>query len=156
MNNKGFTLVELLAVIVILAIIALTATGIILSIVNNSRQNAHARSVEGFADAIVTALGRFIVLHTRVDNVVVCIGGAPTGSCHVDATIEANSNGVSSVYMPGTATPAIPVIYTGSNVNCDIIDFDRPTGFLVLEGCTVGYGTDIFDFNSNNGATLRP
>ncbi len=52
MNKKGFTLVELLAVIVILAIIALIATPIIMNVVNNARLEAAKRSVEGYAKAL--------------------------------------------------------------------------------------------------------
>ena len=37
-KNKGFTLVELLAVIVILALIALIATPIILNVINDAKK----------------------------------------------------------------------------------------------------------------------
>jgi prepilin-type N-terminal cleavage/methylation domain-containing protein len=46
MKNKAFTLIELLAVIVILAIIALIATPIILGIIKDARENAKKRSAE--------------------------------------------------------------------------------------------------------------
>ena len=46
MKNKAFTLIELLAVIVILAIIALIATPIILGIIKDARENAKQRSAE--------------------------------------------------------------------------------------------------------------
>ena len=46
MKNKGFTLKELLAVIVILAIIALIATPIILGIINDARNSAKQRTAE--------------------------------------------------------------------------------------------------------------
>ncbi len=52
MNKKGFTLVELLAVIVILAIIALIATPIIIGVVNDARKESAKRSVEGYAKAL--------------------------------------------------------------------------------------------------------
>lgn len=55
MNKKGFTLVELLAVIVILAIIALIATQIVINVVNESRENANKRSVEGYMKAYEAA-----------------------------------------------------------------------------------------------------
>lgn len=54
MNKKGFTLVELLAVIVILAIIALIATPIVINIINQAQEGADARSVEAYAKAIET------------------------------------------------------------------------------------------------------
>ena len=40
MNKKGFTLVELLAVIIILAIVALIATPIVLNVIEDSRKSA--------------------------------------------------------------------------------------------------------------------
>ena len=51
-NTKAFTLIELLAVIVILAIIALIATPIVLSIINESKENARLRSAEMYLDAV--------------------------------------------------------------------------------------------------------
>lgn len=49
-RNKGFTLVELLAVIVILAIIALIATPTILSMIENARQGAAESSMLSYID----------------------------------------------------------------------------------------------------------
>lgn len=54
MNKKGFTLVELLAVIVILAIIALIATPIVINVINQAQEGADAHSVEAYAKAIET------------------------------------------------------------------------------------------------------
>ena len=53
--EKGFTLVELLAVIVILAIIALIATPIIINIISQVQDGANLRSVEGYAKALETS-----------------------------------------------------------------------------------------------------
>ena len=52
MNKKGFTLIELLAVIIILAIVAIIATPIILNVIEESKESANLRSVEGYADAV--------------------------------------------------------------------------------------------------------
>jgi len=51
-NKKGFTLVELLAVVVILALIALIASPIILNIIENSRKSSFASSMDGAVRAI--------------------------------------------------------------------------------------------------------
>lgn len=51
-NTKGFTLVELLAVIVILAIIALIATPIILNVIDSAKKNAAVNSAYGYMEAI--------------------------------------------------------------------------------------------------------
>ena len=50
--KKGFTLIELLAVIVVLAIVALIATPIILNVIEESKESANLRSVEGYANAV--------------------------------------------------------------------------------------------------------
>ena len=50
--KKGFTLVELLAVIVILAIIALIATPIIINIINDAKEASALRSAEGYMRAV--------------------------------------------------------------------------------------------------------
>ena len=51
MKKKGFTLVELLAVIVILAIIALIATPLILNVIENSKKGAFKTSVIGIMES---------------------------------------------------------------------------------------------------------
>ena len=55
-KKKGFTLVELLAVIVILAIIALIATPIILNVINDAKKEAAKDSFYGYMDAIEKAI----------------------------------------------------------------------------------------------------
>ena len=56
--KKGFTLVELLAVIVILAIIALIATPIILDIIGDTKKESDKRSKELYLDAVNQAIAR--------------------------------------------------------------------------------------------------
>lgn len=51
-NKRGFTLVELLAIIVILAIIAVITVPIILNIIGNSKKGSAADSAYGFKDAV--------------------------------------------------------------------------------------------------------
>lgn len=52
MKKKGFTLVELLAVIVILAIIAVIATPIILGVIEKSKKGAAKNSAQGYIEAV--------------------------------------------------------------------------------------------------------
>ncbi len=56
--TKGFTLVELLAVIVILAIIALIATPVVLSIIEDTKQSAMLRSAEMYLSGVENAVMR--------------------------------------------------------------------------------------------------
>ncbi len=55
-RNKGFTLVELLAVIVILAVIALIATPTVLSMIEKSRKGAAESSMLSYVDTIEKTL----------------------------------------------------------------------------------------------------
>lgn len=64
MNKKGFTLVELLAVIVILAIIALIATPIILGVIDDARKGAAKSSALGFVDAVEKSIALKMVSDT--------------------------------------------------------------------------------------------
>ena len=52
MNKKGFTLIEILAVITILAVIALITTPIIFGVIEDSRMNTFTRSVEEMRNVI--------------------------------------------------------------------------------------------------------
>ena len=56
MRKKGFTLIELVAVIVILAVIALIAVPLILSLVNKSRLKAAEESALFYVDTIENML----------------------------------------------------------------------------------------------------
>ena len=56
--NKGFTLVELLAVIVILAVLALIATPVVLSIIDDTKESAMLRSAEMYLSGVENAVMR--------------------------------------------------------------------------------------------------
>ena len=58
MKKNAFTLIELLAVIVILAIIALIATPIVLNIIEDTKKSAQLRSAEFYLDAVEQAIMR--------------------------------------------------------------------------------------------------
>ena len=55
-NKHGFTLVELLAVIVVLAIIALIATPIVINTINNAKRGAAERSGENYIKQVEVAI----------------------------------------------------------------------------------------------------
>ena len=58
MKAQGFTLVELLAVIVILAIIALIATPIVLSIIDDTKKSSMLRSAEMYLNGVENSIMR--------------------------------------------------------------------------------------------------
>ena len=63
-NKKGYTLIELLAVIVILAIIALIATPIILNMINDVKKNAAINSSLGYIDSVE----KFIIISNLTEK----------------------------------------------------------------------------------------
>ena len=65
MKKNAFTLIELLAVIVILAIIALIATPIILGIINDSKEKSNERSIEMYASAVKTSVAHHQLLNNE-------------------------------------------------------------------------------------------
>ncbi len=71
MNRKGFTLLELLAVVIILAVIALITTPIIYGLINNSREKAFVDTGYGLISAARTyqtkAAGNNESLDLRID-----------------------------------------------------------------------------------------
>ena len=56
MNKEAFTLIELLAVIVILAIISLIAVPIVINIINDSKKSSDEQSVELYLDNVKKAI----------------------------------------------------------------------------------------------------
>ena len=64
-RKNAFTLIELLAVIVVLAIIALIATPIVMNTIKKSQKGAAERSADNYIDAVETT-----VATKRLDNVI--------------------------------------------------------------------------------------
>ena len=63
LNKKAFTLIELLAVIVILAIIALIATPIVIDIISDTKESSMLRSAEFYLDGV-----EFSVASAKLNN----------------------------------------------------------------------------------------
>ena len=60
-NKKGFTLIELIAVLVILAIIALIVTPLVLTVVRKAKDSANKRSVDAYGKAMEVALMAYVL-----------------------------------------------------------------------------------------------
>ena len=59
MNNKGFSAIELLAIIVILTIIALISIPIVLNTVNNEKKINNRKSIDAYGENIEVAFNRY-------------------------------------------------------------------------------------------------
>ena len=63
--KKGFTLVELLAVIVILALVALITIPVILNVIEKSKQKTYQRSIDSYGGAVNKAIAEYILDHEK-------------------------------------------------------------------------------------------
>ena len=113
-NKKGFTLVELLAVIVILAIIALIATPIILNVIDNAKEGAAKNSAYGYIDALEKANAQAILKNSEVtvlndtykisDSGKVVTYGSDNKSMTVNFKGDAPTDGGTLTYTNGKLT----------------------------------------------------
>ena len=60
-NKKGFTLIELIAVLVILAIIALIVTPLVLNVIRKTKDSANRRSVDAYGKAMEIAIMGYVM-----------------------------------------------------------------------------------------------
>lgn len=92
MNKKGFTLVEVLAVIVILAVIALITTPIISNVIETSNMNSFTRSVEEMKNIISMDYNEYgrsgTVEYKYENNTLVCVGCDAGEDLELDFTGE--------------------------------------------------------------------
>ena len=97
LNNKAFTLIELLAVIVILAIIALIATPIVLSIIDDSKKSSTLRSAEFYLDGVEFSIAQSTLNNTTIkdgtydilENGNICLGYEKDGvTCVSEVKVE--------------------------------------------------------------------
>ena len=150
LNKKAFTLIELLAVIVILAIIALIATPIIINIISDSKQSSNERSVELYGSAVLNALAKEELNDHQI----------------VEANYTSSNDGKTLTYTDTSTsiTTTIIVEYDGSNVKCETNQV-YSDGQIYLSGCKVGndtkeyiYGTrtNVHTLTANaNGGTIE-
>ena len=61
MKKKGFTLIELIAVLVILAIIALIVTPLVMSIIRKAKISARKRSVDAYGRSVELAIASYLM-----------------------------------------------------------------------------------------------
>ena len=78
-KNKGFTLIELIAVLVILAVIALIVTPLVLNVVRKAKDSANKRSVDAYGKSIDLAVASYLLdtgdFPTSVDELTIEYSG---------------------------------------------------------------------------------
>ena len=98
-RGKGFTLIELVAVLVIMAIIALIVTPLVMSIIRKARISADKRSVDAYGRSIELAIAGYLMdtgdFPTSIGELTIEYSGEEV----VCSTTQQNSD--SSVYLAG-------------------------------------------------------
>ena len=62
-NNKAFTLIELIAVLVIMAIVALIVAPLILNTISRVKNSVNMRSIDGYGRAVEYAMADYQLKH---------------------------------------------------------------------------------------------
>ena len=98
-REKGFTLIELIAVLVIMAIIALIVTPLVMSIIRKAKVSADKRSIDAYGRSIELAIAGYLLdngsFPTSIDQLTIEYSGDEV----VCTTTNLNSD--SSVYLAG-------------------------------------------------------
>ena len=108
-RKRGFTLIELIAVLVIMAIIALIVTPLVLNIIRKTRISADKRSVDTYWRSIEYAIATYLL---NTGNFTIAISDLTieySGDEVVCSTTQLNSD--SSVYLTGCTVAGRSVDY---------------------------------------------
>ncbi len=98
-KNNAFTLIELIAVLVIMAIIALIATPLVMNIIRKARISADRRSVDAYGRSIELAIAGYLLDTGKFPTSVEQLTIEYSGNQVVCSTTKINSD--SSVYLAG-------------------------------------------------------
>ena len=98
-KTKGFTLIELIAVLVIMAIIALIVTPLVMNIIRKARISADKRSVDAYGRSIELAIAGYLLDTGKFPTSVEQLTIEYSGNQVVCSTTKINSD--SSVYLAG-------------------------------------------------------
>ena len=109
-ETKGFTLIELISVLVIMAIIALIATPLVMSIIRKARISADKRSIDAYGRSIELAIAGYLLDTGKFPTDVSQLTIEYSGNEVVCTTTQLNSD--SSVYLTGCTVNGRSVEYT--------------------------------------------
>ena len=98
-KEKGFTLIELIAVLVILAIIALIVTPLVMNIIRKARISADKRSIDAYGRSIELAIAGYLLDNGKFPTEVSQLTIEYSGNKVECETTQINSD--SSVYLAG-------------------------------------------------------
>ena len=106
-EKKGFTLIELIAVLVILAILALIVTPLVMNIIKKVRISADKRSIDAYGKSIELAVSSYLLENGTFPNNISDLTIEYSGAEVVCSTTQLNSD--SSVYLTGCSVGGVEV-----------------------------------------------
>ena len=110
LKKRGFTLIELIAVLVIMAILALIVTPLVMNIIRKAKLAADKRSIDAYGRSIELAIAGYLLdtgtFPTSVDQLTIEYSGNKVECSH------AQLNSDSSVYLTGCTVGGRTVDYT--------------------------------------------
>ena len=110
MKKKGFTLIELIAVLVILAILALIVTPLVMNIIRKAQVSANKRSIDAYGRSAEYAIATYILDNNDFPESFADITVEYSGAEVVCSTKTINADG--SVYITGCTVGGVAVDYT--------------------------------------------
>lgn len=99
MKKKGFTLIELIGVLVVIAVISLIATPLVMNIIRNSKESARKRSIDNYGKAIELAITSYLLDNGKFPTEVSQLNIEYSGS-KVECGVE-YINDDNSIYLEG-------------------------------------------------------
>ena len=109
-KEKGFTLIELVAVLVIMAILALIVTPLVMNIIRKSRIAADKRSIDAYGRSIELAIAGYLLDNGKFPTDVSQLTIEYSGNKVECSTTQLNPD--SSVYLTGCTVGGRTVDYT--------------------------------------------
>ena len=109
-RKKGFTLIELIAVLVIMAILALIVTPLVLNIIRKARTAADKRSIDAYGRSIEIAIAGYLLDNGTFPTSIGQLTIEYSGDEVVCSTTQLN--GDSSVYLTGCTVGGRSVDYS--------------------------------------------
>ena len=110
LRKKGFTLLELIAVLVIMAMLALIVTPLVMNIIRKARISADKRSIDAYGRSIELAIAGYLLDNGKFPTDVSQLTIEYSGNEVVCSTTQLNSD--SSVYLTGCTVAGRTVDYS--------------------------------------------
>ena len=115
MKKKGFTLIELIAVLVIMAILALIVTPLVMTIIRKARISADKRSIDAYGRSIELAVASYLLDTGKFPTSIEQLTIEYSGNEVVCSTTQLNPD--SSVYLTGCTVGGRSVEYAYGSDN---------------------------------------